>query len=94
VEGGGPSFAEHLTRHPETRRHRSGGDGGGTAANELLEPGRARRRGLPAGRQRLLSSASWDADEVLNDVRDWTLAHLGDDQAILVTDLGVNILGA
>jgi SRSO17 transposase len=36
--------------------------------------------------QRLLSSASWDADGVLNDVRDWTLAHLGDDQAILVID--------
>jgi SRSO17 transposase len=40
----------------------------------------------PRGMQRLLSSASWEADEVLNDVRDWTLTHLGDDQAILVID--------
>jgi SRSO17 transposase len=40
----------------------------------------------PRGMQRFLSSASWDEDEVLNDVRDWTLAHLGDDQAILVID--------
>jgi SRSO17 transposase len=40
----------------------------------------------PRGMQRLLSSASWDADEVLNDVRAWTLSHLGDDQAVLVID--------
>ena len=40
----------------------------------------------PRGMQRLLSSASWDADEVLNDVRSWTLSHLGEDQAILVID--------
>jgi SRSO17 transposase len=38
----------------------------------------------PRGMQRLLSSAFWDADKVLDDVRDWTLTHLGDDQAILV----------
>jgi hypothetical protein len=37
----------------------------------------------PRGMQRFLSSASWDEDKVLNDIRDWTLAHLGDDQAIL-----------
>jgi SRSO17 transposase len=37
--------------------------------------------------QRFLSAASWDQDKVLDDVRDWMLAHLGDDQAILVIDL-------
>jgi SRSO17 transposase len=36
--------------------------------------------------QRLLSPASWDADEVLGDVRDWVVSHLGDEQAILVID--------
>jgi SRSO17 transposase len=36
--------------------------------------------------QRLLSSASWDAEEVLNDVRDWVVAHLGEADGILVID--------
>jgi len=36
--------------------------------------------------QRLLSSASWDADEVLADVRDWVVAHLGEADGILVID--------
>jgi SRSO17 transposase len=40
----------------------------------------------PRGMQRLLSSASWDEEEVLGDVRDWVVSHLGDEQAILVID--------
>jgi SRSO17 transposase len=40
----------------------------------------------PRGMQRLLSSASWDADAVLGDVRDWVVAHLGAPGAILVID--------
>jgi SRSO17 transposase len=40
----------------------------------------------PRGMQRLLSSASWDEDEVLNDVRDWVVAQLGETGAILVID--------
>ena len=40
----------------------------------------------PRGMQRLLSSAAWDADQVLGDVRDWVMAHLGDEAAILVID--------
>ena len=40
----------------------------------------------PRGMQRLLSSASWDADEVLDDVRDWVVAHLGEADGILVID--------
>ena len=36
--------------------------------------------------QRLLSSAAWDADAVLGDVRDWVVSHLGDPGAILVID--------
>src|SRR4051794_18919351 len=40
----------------------------------------------PRGMQRLLSSASWDADEVLGDVRDWVVAHLGEPDGILVID--------
>jgi SRSO17 transposase len=36
--------------------------------------------------QRLLSSASWDEDAVLNDVRDWVVAQLGEPGAILVID--------
>jgi SRSO17 transposase len=40
----------------------------------------------PRGMQRLLSSAAWDADAVLDDVRDWVVRHLGDPGAILVID--------
>jgi SRSO17 transposase len=40
----------------------------------------------PRGMQRLLSSAVWDADRVLGDVRDWVMAHLGDERAVLVID--------
>lgn len=49
----------------------------------LAEPaGEACLRGM----QRLLVSASWDADAVLGDVRDWVVAHLGAPGAILVID--------
>jgi hypothetical protein len=50
-----------------------------TWPNTLVRPDRA-------GNARLLSSASWDADEVLEDVRDWVVAHLGEPDAILVID--------
>jgi SRSO17 transposase len=40
----------------------------------------------PRGMQRLLSSASWDADAMLGDVRDWVVLHLGAPGAILVID--------
>lgn len=40
----------------------------------------------PRGMQRLLSSASWDADAVLGDVRNWVVRHLGAADAILVID--------
>jgi SRSO17 transposase len=36
--------------------------------------------------QRLLSSAAWDADAVLGDVRDWVVSYLGDPGAIVVSD--------
>ena len=40
----------------------------------------------PRGMQRLLSSASWDADAVLDDVRGWVVKHLGHPDAVLVID--------
>jgi SRSO17 transposase len=36
--------------------------------------------------QRLLSSASWDAEEVLADVRNWVVSQLGEPGGILVVD--------
>jgi SRSO17 transposase len=36
--------------------------------------------------QRLLWAASWDEDGLLTDVRDWTVKHPGDEQAIPVID--------
>jgi SRSO17 transposase len=35
---------------------------------------------------RLLNRIEWDADEVLNDVRDYVVEHLGDPGAVLVVD--------
>src|SRR5256712_12445106 len=40
----------------------------------------------PDGMQRLLGSASWDADLVRDDLRAYILEQLGDPQAILVID--------
>jgi SRSO17 transposase len=44
----------------------------------------------PNGMQRLLTSARWDADAVRDDVREWLLERLGDDEdSVLVpTDVG------
>ncbi len=36
--------------------------------------------------QRLLNRIEWDADEVLDDVRDYVVEHLGDPDAVLIVD--------
>ncbi len=40
----------------------------------------------PAGMQRLLVGADWDADLVRDDVRDYVVEHLGDPGGVLVVD--------
>jgi hypothetical protein len=40
----------------------------------------------PVGMQHLLGRAKWDADQVRDDVRDYVVEHLYDDQAVLVVD--------
>ena len=40
----------------------------------------------PDGMQHLLGRAKWDADRVRDDVRDYVVEHLHDDQAVLVVD--------
>ncbi|WP_445271370.1 transposase, partial [Streptomyces sp. DSM 41634] len=35
---------------------------------------------------RLLNRIDWDADEVLDDVRDYVIEHLGDPEAVLIVD--------
>lgn len=40
----------------------------------------------PDGLQRLLNAASWDADEVRDDLRDYLVEQLGDEEAMLVVD--------
>lgn len=40
----------------------------------------------PAGMQHLLSRASWDADGVRDDIRDFVVEHLGNQDAVLVVD--------
>jgi SRSO17 transposase len=40
----------------------------------------------PDGIQRLLNSYEWDADQVRNDLRNYVVEHLHDDQSVLVVD--------
>jgi SRSO17 transposase len=40
----------------------------------------------PYGLQHLLGRASWDADEVRDDLRGYVLKHLGDEEAVLIVD--------
>lgn len=40
----------------------------------------------PTGMQHLLSRASWDADQVRDDLRAFVVDHLGDEDAVLVVD--------
>ena len=40
----------------------------------------------PDGMQRLLATCPWDADEVRDDLREYVVEHLGDEQAVLVVD--------
>ena len=40
----------------------------------------------PDGMQHLLGRAKWDADQVRDDLRDYVVEHLHDDQAVLVVD--------
>ena len=40
----------------------------------------------PNGMQHLLARASWDTDGVRDDLRDYVIEHLGDDDAVLVVD--------
>jgi FOG: Transposase len=40
----------------------------------------------PHGMQHLLARASWDTDGVRDDLRDYVITHLGDADAVLVTD--------
>ncbi|MFI5753560.1 IS701 family transposase, partial [Streptomyces sp. NPDC051644] len=40
----------------------------------------------PVGMQHLLGRAKWDADQVRDDVREYVVEHLHDDQAVLVVD--------
>ena len=44
------------------------------------------REARPDGMQRLLSSAVWDTDGVRDDLRTYTLEHLGNQSAIVVID--------
>jgi SRSO17 transposase len=40
----------------------------------------------PDGVQRLFNAARWDADQVRDDLREYVVEHLGDEQAVLVVD--------
>nr|MDT0521068.1 IS701 family transposase [Streptomyces sp. DSM 41633] len=42
--------------------------------------------GGPDRIHRLLNRIDWDADEVLDDVRDYVVEHLGDPEAVLIVD--------
>jgi SRSO17 transposase len=81
-------LAPHFARTEPRRRVRAYMEG-------LL--GRAERRNgwhlaeaagerTPYGMQRLVASASWDADSVRDDLRGYAVEHLGNPEAVLVVD--------
>ncbi len=81
-------LAPHFARPEPRRRVRAYMEG-------LL--GRAERRNgwhlaeaageqTPYGMQRLVASASWDADQVRDDLRGYVVEHLGSPEAVLVVD--------
>ena len=81
-------IAPHLTR-PEPRR-RAG------AYLQTVLAGAERRNGwqlaeaageaTPSGMQRLIASATWDADAVRDDLRAYVVEHLGSPDGVLIVD--------
>jgi SRSO17 transposase len=81
-------IARHFVR-PEPRRR-------GRAYLETVLGGAERRNGwqlaeaageaTPYGMQRLIASASWDADAVRDDLRVYVVEHLGDPGGVLIVD--------
>ena len=81
-------LAPHFAR-PEPRRR-------ARAYLETVLAGAERRNGwqlaeaageaTPYGMQRLIASASWDADAVRDDLRAYVVAHLGDRAGVLIVD--------
>ncbi|EFF88313.1 LOW QUALITY PROTEIN: conserved hypothetical protein, partial [Streptomyces sp. e14] len=53
------------------------------AAEERLDPGGGGRPCGPDRIQRMLNRIDWDADEVLDDVRQYVVDNLGDPDAVL-----------
>lgn len=41
----------------------------------------------PDRRHRMLNRIEWDAEEVLDDVREYVVEHLGDPDAVLIVDV-------
>ena len=62
-------------------------DGFGPGPQELLDHRRAPGAATPDALQHLLARASWDADGVRDDLRDYVIDAFGDPGAILVVDL-------
>ena len=67
-------------------RRAHGRDGLGSGPQELLDHRRTPRLSHSDGLQHLLARASWDADAVRDDLRDYVIDALGDPGAILVVD--------
>src|SRR5438105_4424229 len=81
-------IAHHFVR-PEPRRR-------ARAYLETVLAGAERRNGwqlaeaageaTPYGMQRLIASATWDADAVRDDLRAYVVEHVGDPGAVLIVD--------
>ncbi len=57
-----------------------------TYRGKLLDHCRWAGEATPDAMRHLLSRAKWDADAVRDDLRDYVVEHLRDDQAVLVVD--------
>lgn len=75
-----------LVRTPLAGRAVGAGPAVGLAVEELLDDRRVGRENGTHGMQHLLCRASWDADAVRDDVREYVVEHLHDEAAVLIVD--------
>ncbi len=81
-------LAPHVVRMEPRRRMRAYLEGllGGAERRNGWHLAEAAGESTPYGMQRLVASASWDADQVRDDLQAYGAEHLGNAEAVLVVD--------
>lgn len=88
LEGLHERLAPHFTRREPRRRVRAYMEGllGGAERRNGWHLAEAAGESTPYGMQRLVASASWNLEQVRDDLQQYVCEHLGDAEAVLVLD--------